>query len=120
MAKKKIYLSNLEKDPNAERYSVGFIHYMPFDPKYGLGKTELELLETGKLVDEFPNPEIHEGYTAALYWYPDNTTAYDYVPTPEVPTDPTLEEIKQENELLKAEMDDLQKAFMTLTEGLTE
>lgn len=33
---------------------VTFTHYLPFDPVYGLGKTEAELLETGYLVESVP------------------------------------------------------------------
>ena len=33
---------------------VTFTHYLPFDPVYGLGKTEEELLETGYLVESVP------------------------------------------------------------------
>ena len=33
---------------------ITFTHYMPFDPVYGLGKTEAELLETGYLVEAVP------------------------------------------------------------------
>ncbi len=42
---------------------VTFTHYLPFDPVYGLGKTQEELLETGYLVEAVPEyaGEIPEG-----------------------------------------------------------
>ena len=53
---------------------ITFTHYMPFDPVYGLGKTEAELLETGYLVEAVPEyagegpegkaPELHYDGTA--------------------------------------------------------
>lgn len=39
--------------------SISLIHYMPFDEKYGLHKTEKELLEIGYLVNTVP--EKYEG-----------------------------------------------------------
>lgn len=33
---------------------VTFTHYLPFDPVYGLGKTEEELKKTGYLVESVP------------------------------------------------------------------
>ena len=46
---------------------VTFTHYLPFDPVYGLGKTEAELLETGYLVEEIPEyvGEVPEAQQAA-------------------------------------------------------
>lgn len=42
---------------------VTFTHYMPFDPVYGLGKTEEELKKTGYLVESVPEyaGEVPEG-----------------------------------------------------------
>ena len=47
---------------------VTFTHYLPFDPVYGLGKTEAELLETGYLVEEIPEyvGEVPEGKAPEL------------------------------------------------------
>lgn len=40
---------------------VAYIHYMPFDEKNGLGKTEEELLTTGFLVEDIADPELIDG-----------------------------------------------------------
>lgn len=57
---------------------VTFTHYLPFDPVYGLGKTEAELLETGYLVEEIPeySGEVPEGKTPELHY---NGTAFSWV-----------------------------------------
>ena len=49
---------------------VTFIHYLPFDPEYGLGKTEAELLETGYLVEAIPEyaGEVPEGKAPELHY----------------------------------------------------
>lgn len=43
---------------------VTLIHNMPFDSVHGFHKSEAELLKTGILVDEVPEPEIMEGKIA--------------------------------------------------------
>lgn len=57
---------------------VTFIHYMPFDKTYGLGKTEKELKSTGFLVDAIPNyeGEVPDDKTAELHY---NGTEFSYV-----------------------------------------
>lgn len=47
---------------------VTFTHYMPFDPVYGLGKTEEELKKTGYLVESIPEyaGEVPEGKAPEL------------------------------------------------------
>ena len=47
---------------------ITFTHYMPFDPVYGLGKTEEELKKTGYLVESVPEyaGEVPEGKAPEL------------------------------------------------------
>lgn len=47
---------------------VTFTHYLPFDPVYGLGKTEKELKKTGYLVESVPEytGEVPEGKAPEL------------------------------------------------------
>ena len=47
---------------------VTFTHYLPFDPVYGLGKTEEELKKTGYLVEAIPEytGEVPEGKAPEL------------------------------------------------------
>lgn len=54
---------------NAEN-GIDNIHYMPFDEKYGLGKTEAELLETGLLVDTAPEVHVVDGKIGTPYYNP--------------------------------------------------
>ena len=56
---------------------VTFTHYLPFDPVYGLGKTEEELKKTGYLVEEIPEytGEIPEGKAPELRY---NGTAFSW------------------------------------------
>lgn len=59
------------------------IHNMPFDPVYGLKKTEAELLKEGALVDAIPKPENIEGKVAVLKFNPtDKTLFYEYEDVP--------------------------------------
>lgn len=49
---------------------VTFTHYMPFDPVYGLGRTEDELKKTGYLVESVPEyaGEVPAGKAPELYY----------------------------------------------------
>ena len=62
----------------ADSGKVKFIHYMPFDPKYGLGKSEEELKQTGYLVESIPeySGEIPEGKMPELHY---NGTEFSWV-----------------------------------------
>jgi len=57
---------------------VTYMHYMPFDKIYGLGKTKAELLRDGYLVDAIPNyeGEVPDDKTAELHY---NGTEFSYV-----------------------------------------
>ena len=67
---------------------IVYEHYMPFDPKYGLGKSEEELKETGYLVESIPeySGEIPDGEYPELHY---DGTDFSWVmvdkPTPSVP-----------------------------------
>lgn len=49
---------------------VAFVHYMPFDETYGLGKTEEELQASGYLVESLPEytEVLPEGKIPRLYY----------------------------------------------------
>lgn len=49
---------------------VIFIHYQPFDPINGLGKSEDELKESGYLVEDILEEEPIEGKLQSLYYDP--------------------------------------------------
>ncbi len=61
-----------------ENGRITFTHYLPFDPVYGLGKTQEELLETGYLVEAVPEyaGEVPEGKAPELRY---NGTEFSWV-----------------------------------------
>lgn len=61
-----------------ENDKVTYMHYMPFDKIYGLGKTKAELLRDGYLVDAIPNyeGEVPDDKIAELRY---NGTKFSYV-----------------------------------------
>lgn len=61
-----------------ENDKVTYMHYMPFDKIYGLGKTKAELLRDGYLVDAIPEyeGEVPDDKTAELHY---NGTEFSYV-----------------------------------------
>lgn len=68
--------------------AVVYQNFMPFDPVYGLGKTEAELLETGYLVESIPgySGEIPEGKMPELH-YDGATFSWVMVDKPASPED---------------------------------
>jgi len=54
------FLGDLKK-VEENKYRVGLIHNMPFDPVQGFGKSAEELEQMGVLVDDVPEPQIPEG-----------------------------------------------------------
>jgi hypothetical protein len=64
----RIFIKDLNATEDVNVLRVGCIHYMPFDAKHGLGKTEDVLASEGVLLDiaEMPKPETEEGYHAML------------------------------------------------------
>ncbi|MBS4195322.1 hypothetical protein [Lederbergia citri] len=60
---------------------VTYIHNMPFDEKYGLGKTEQELRKTGILVESIPEAEQVTGKVPVLKYDGENLY-YDYIDAP--------------------------------------
>ncbi|MCM3316710.1 hypothetical protein M3603_08465 [Rummeliibacillus stabekisii] len=49
-----------------KEYEIEQVHYLPFDPVHGFGKTEEELLKEGLLVESLPEPELISGKNAML------------------------------------------------------
>lgn len=60
---------------------TGYINYQPFHEKYGLGKTQEELLQSGILVDSVPKPEQIEGKVPVLK-YDGTNLYYEYQDAP--------------------------------------
>jgi hypothetical protein len=53
-----------------EEQKVTLIHYMPFDEKDGLKRTQEELEQEGMLIDNLPEVEQIEGKKPVLYCNP--------------------------------------------------
>lgn len=59
---------------------VGMLFRYPFDPINGMGKTEEELLQTGKLVENVPEISYVEGKSQFYKYDPDTNSVYiEYV-----------------------------------------
>lgn len=79
-----IYITNLEK-VNEGKYTIGIIHYRPFDNNYGLGKTEGQLREEGRLVELPQKLPYLEGKDQVMYYSPlENKCFWEYVDIPTI------------------------------------
>ncbi|MBY0596066.1 hypothetical protein [Bacillus bingmayongensis] len=83
------------------------IHYMPFDERYGLGKTEEELRIEGILVEALPAKEELKGKEAVLKYDPVKGFYYEYVDIPLSPEQQELDELKRNQELMQQALDEL-------------
>lgn len=83
-----------------------YIHYMPFDEKYGLHKTESELKKTGYLVDSLPTytGEIPDGKIPELR-YDGRKFSWEIVdvPEPEPVPETEYEKLRAELESIKSQ-----------------
>lgn len=101
-----------------ENTKVVFTHFMPFDEKYGMKKTEEELLKEGYLIDEIPEPEQQEGKIAEAHYTPEKGYYYEYVDIP-VQSDPTdIETLQKEVEDLKTQLAITQDALDAVIMGV--
>lgn len=88
-----IFIKGLTKISDT-KYSIGYIHYMPFNNKNGLSKTEEQLLQEGKLVDLPVKLVDVTGKDQVLYYNPaDNICFWEYI---DIATQPTQEQSLQE------------------------
>ena len=94
-----------------EKNDVTFVHYMPFDEKEGLNKTEEELLEEGVLIESIPNPEQVEGKGSEMKYDPESKSVYyEYFDLPvdrEKELEKLVEELRGKQELMQSALDDL-------------
>ncbi|GKV70295.1 hypothetical protein NCCP2716_27930 [Sporosarcina sp. NCCP-2716] len=89
---------------------VAFTHFMPFDEKEGLGKSEEELKKEGILVESIPEPEQREGFASILNVNPeDNSLFYTYEEVP-----------MSQEEQYKAEIDGLKVSQLQQDEILMD
>jgi hypothetical protein len=87
------------------------IHYQPFDPVYGLKKSEEELRQEGILVEIIPQPEFIEGKVPILKYNQTNNTLYyeyeDIPPTKEELLEKEIEQLRQQLQLTQQALDEL-------------
>jgi hypothetical protein len=102
---------------NDETSIVEFIHYKPFDPTYGLKKTQEELEQEGFFVESIPEPN-EEGRKIGILHANKETKElwYEYVDRPLTPEE-KLQLIEQENQDLKNRIDLMQQALDELLLG---
>jgi hypothetical protein len=92
---------------NNENNVVEFVHYHPFDEKYGLGKTVEELQAEGMLVDSIPEPVAQEGKGHILKYNPsDKTFYYEYFDLPKT-VEEQLEGANNKIALMQQALDEL-------------
>lgn len=93
------------------------IHHMPFDTRYGLGKTEEELQQEGLLVEELPQAEEMPGKHAVLK-YNGTEIYYEYEDVPLTETE-RIAQLEAENESLRASQAEQDALIMELMIGGT-
>lgn len=109
-----IYLGEFQQVEN-NKYKVGYIHYMPFHEKHGLGKTVEELEQEGILVDSIPEPQQIEGKAPILYCNPETKELwYEYEDIPKTQEEKQQEEI----EALKQSIAELTIAITMMMGGM--
>ncbi|MBW7642407.1 hypothetical protein [Geobacillus thermoleovorans] len=102
-----IYLYDLQKVTDTDYIVCGY-HMMPFDEKYGLGKTKAQLeAEGGIFVDDLPQREYHEGKTPILHINPRTKEMwYEYQEVRNPITD-EVDTLKERIALMQQVLDDL-------------
>ncbi|WP_144700219.1 hypothetical protein [Fictibacillus phosphorivorans] len=66
---------------------IQLIHHMPFDEKYGLGKTKTELESEGIFVDSIPTPDTSNPKMIPELKYNGSALYYEYIERPLTPED---------------------------------
>ncbi|EOV9528848.1 hypothetical protein [Bacillus cytotoxicus] len=103
-----IFLSNIEYI-NPSHAKVNYVHSMPFDPVYGLGKSEATLMKEGILIESLPVKELIEGKTPVLYVHPyTKKPFYEY------------EDIVNDNSKQQSEMNRLKQQQVLMQQALDE
>ncbi|NFA59448.1 hypothetical protein K8O96_12195 [Clostridium sporogenes] len=92
-----------------EKYQVMSIHFIPFDPEYGLEKTKEELEANGGIfVTEIPKSERINGKYPIRYWNPKTQKIfYEYEDVPEHEEEiqeGRIEKLEKENKELENQL----------------
>jgi hypothetical protein len=86
---------------------IDYVHYMPFDKKYGLGKTEEELRNEGYLYESLPPKQEIEGKEAVLKFDPDTKQLYyEYVDRQLTPEE-KIQQLNERISLMQQAIDEL-------------
>jgi hypothetical protein len=94
------------KFKSQEDTTIEFIHHIPFDPVYGLDKTEEELNEEGLLVEELPVPESLPGKREVLKYSVERDLYYEYIDNLITP-EQEVENMKKQVALMQQALDEL-------------
>ncbi|BCC09369.1 MULTISPECIES: hypothetical protein [Bacillus cereus group] len=94
------------KFKSQEDTTIEFIHHIPFDPVYGLDKTEEELMEEGLLVEELPVPESLPGKREVLKYSVERDLYYEYIDNLITP-EQEVENMKKQVALMQQALDEL-------------
>lgn len=104
------------KSETETRAIVNFIHYKPFDPVDGMGKTKEQLEQTGAVLGTLPEQQAYEGKRPVLYINPQTKeTWYEYVDIP-LPTEERIAELEKLNKDLMLASTDLYEQNLALEE----
>lgn len=103
-----IFLGDFKKI-NDTKWGLGLVHYQPFDPVYGLNKTEAELRIIGVLVNSIPEAPSQPGKTAVTYYNPTTSSFFfEYNDIP-ISDQEKLSQLQAENtQLRQAQADNTQ------------
>lgn len=98
--------------------SNGFVshtHNFPLDPDIGMGKTKEELLMTGYLVEEKPQPEHRSGFNAVEYYNKETNEIYFKYEQSEAGFDSEkITELETANELLTESLIDFKMQYTSV------
>lgn len=107
-----------QKFIKTENTKVVYTHFMPFDEKDGLKKTEEELLQEGYLIDEIPEPDRQEGKIAEAHYTPEQGYYYEYVDAPEPKPQGDIAALRAEVDELKRQLELTQSALDAVIMGV--
>nr|DAW50978.1 MAG TPA: protein of unknown function (DUF5320) [Caudoviricetes sp.] len=107
-----------QKFIKTENTKVVYTHFMPFDEKDGLKKTEEELLQEGYLIDEIPEPDRQEGKIAEAHYTPEQGYYYEYVDAPEPKPQGDIAALRAEVDELKSQLELTQSALDAVIMGV--
>ena len=107
----KIYIEVNEKD------EVTFVHYEPFNPIYGLNKSEEQLLVSGYILEPFTEPTVEPDKTITLMYDRELNKVYFKVTNRSLTTEQQLELANQTNTQLMIDITNIEISLMSTSEN---